>query len=88
MAVFTVSYDLNKSGQNYEALWAELKRTQYNHILDSTWLISTTETVEQISDRLRKHMDQNDHVIISRLNAGQYNGWMPKDVWEWIRTRL
>lgn len=88
MAVFTVSYDLNKQGQNYEALWAELKRTQYNHILDSTWLISTSETPRQISDRLQKHIDQNDHIIISKINAGEYAGWMPKNVWTWIEERL
>ena len=88
MAVFCVSYDLNKAGQNYEALWAELKRTQYNHILDSTWLVSTTESVNQLRDRLRKHVDQNDHIFISKVNAGQYDGWMPQTVWDWITPRL
>ncbi|MDQ1090433.1 hypothetical protein QE390_005037 [Siphonobacter sp. SORGH_AS 1065] len=37
MAVCSVSYDLNKAGQNYEGLWAAIKETgEYSHIMDST----------------------------------------------------
>ena len=88
MAVFTISYDLNKQGQNYEAIWAELKRTEYNHIMDSTWLISTSENVSQIQDRVKKHLDANDRLLISKLNRGEYNGWLTNDQWAWIRERL
>ena len=88
MAVYSVSYDLNNQGKNYDGLYDALKKTDYNHILDSTWLISTSETAQQISDRLRTQLDNDDHIFVSKVNSGQYQGWLPKTVWEWIKQRL
>lgn len=89
MAVFSVSYDLNKSGQNYESLWAELRKSSgYSHIMDSTWLVSTSETAEQLSARLRQWIDKNDTLFVSKVNAGQYAGWLTQDQWDWIKQHI
>lgn len=89
MAVFSVSYDLNKAGQNYEALYTELKRTQYKHIMDSTWLISTTESAKEIYNRLSAKIDNNDLIFISKVNANQYYGSLRgSDIWQWISDRV
>ncbi len=78
MSVFSVSYDLNKSGQDYEGLYSELKQTGgYSHIMDSTWLVWTSETAEQLSSRLLSKMDKNDTLFVSKVNKGEYAGWLP-----------
>ncbi len=60
MTVYCVSYDLNKTGQNYNALYEELKDSpSWWHHLDSTWLIYTSETEEELSARLLKHLDSD-----------------------------
>lgn len=88
MAVFSVSYDLNKQGKNYDGLYAALKKTDYNHIMDSTWLVSTNETIQQLNDRLKTQTDDNDYLFISKVNGGEYKGWLQTSIWEWLRARL
>lgn len=84
MTVYCVSYDLNKQGQNYEPLYEELKRSaNWWHYLDSTWLIYTNESAQQLSDRLLQHTDQNDRLLVIRVTR-DYAGWLPQDSWAWF----
>jgi len=88
MTVHCVSYDLNKSGQNYDALYEELKRSPgWCHVLDSTWLVSTTETAKQVSDRLRKHLDENDDLLVMAVTK-DHAGWLNQSTWEWIKKHV
>lgn len=88
MSVYCVSYDLNKAGQNYNALYEELKKSPgWCHPLDSTWLISTRETAQQLSDRLRRHLDNNDTLLVIAVTK-EYAGWLPKNTWDWIKQHI
>ncbi|EFG8088958.1 TPA: hypothetical protein OCO34_004803 [Escherichia coli] len=88
MSVYCVSYDLNQAGQNYNALYDELKKSPgWCHPLDSTWLISTGETAQQLSDRLRKHLDNNDTLLVIGVTK-EYAGWLTQDTWDWMRTDI
>ena len=88
MKVFCVSYDLNKPGQNYNELIKELKDSQvWWHYLDSTWLIKTDESADNLSSRLKKHLDKNDNLLIIRVTK-DYAGWLPKDAWDWIQKNV
>lgn len=87
MAIYCVSYDLNKAGQNYAGLYEELKRTgTWWHYLDSTWLIDTSESVQQITDRLLQRIDKNDSLLVIRVTR-EYQGWLTKAAWDWINGR-
>lgn len=88
MAVYCVSYDLNKSGKNYEGLYEELKKTAWAHVLGSTWLVSTSESVVQLRDRLRTRMDSDDSIFISKVNRGEYEGWLAQTFWDWLKERV
>jgi hypothetical protein len=81
---FCVSYDLNDPGQHYEALYNELKSSSgWWHYLDSTWLISTAETADQLAHRLYGVIDKNDRLLV--IAVGRDNqGWLPKAAWDWI----
>ena len=88
MSVYCVSYDLNQAGQNYNALYDELKKSPgWCHPLDSTWLISTGETAQQLSDRLRRHLDNNDTLLEIGVTK-EYAGWLTQDTWDWMRTDI
>ncbi len=87
MSVYCVSYDLNQAGQNYNALYDELKSPGWCHPLDSTWLISTGETAQQLSDRLRRHLDNNDTLLVIGVTK-EYAGWLTQDTWDWMRTDI
>lgn len=86
--VYVVSYDLNKSGQDYEGLYGELKKSRaYWHYLDSTWLIYTSESAKDLYDRIGEHIDKNDSALVIEVSRN-YQGWLPKKAWEWIRQHV
>ena len=88
MTVYCVSYDLNKSGQNYTALYEELKKSSsWWHYLDSTWLILTSETVTQLTDRIRKNIDDNDSLLVIKV-VRDYGGWLNQEAWDWINANV
>jgi hypothetical protein len=56
--------------------------------LDSVRFVSTNLTADQLSDDLRKKLDSNDRIIVTKLVAGNHQGWLDKTVWDWIDARL
>jgi|APMI01.1.fsa_nt_gi hypothetical protein len=86
--VFCVSYDLKQPGRDYSPLIDALKESsQWWHYLDSTWLIKTTETSDQVWARLSSKVDKNDFMLIIEVRNNS-NGWLPKEAWDWIRTNV
>jgi hypothetical protein len=55
--------------------------------LDSTWLLDTRLTANEVSKRLVPHIDQNDHILVLEVNPSNKQGWLPKRAWEWINGR-
>ncbi|MEK5167185.1 hypothetical protein NYE69_33425 [Paenibacillus sp. FSL R5-0527] len=87
MSVYVVSYNLNKAGQDYNGLYEVLKSFGYCKYLDSTWLIATNLTADQLWQRIQPHVDKNDRVLIIRV-TNEYSGWLPKPAWEWIKEHV
>ncbi|KKB93968.1 MULTISPECIES: hypothetical protein [Bacillus] len=88
MGVYLVTYDLNKSGQNYDGLYKKLKQFKdYKHIMESCWLIQTNNNADGIFEHLKSELDSNDRLLITRITADR-QGWLSKDHWQWIRDRL
>lgn len=86
--VYNVSYDLNKKGKDYQGLYNELKSKQeWYHLLDSTWLLCTSESAAQLWERLRSHIDNDDYIFIAEI-TNNYEGWLPNSAWQWIKSRL
>lgn len=86
--VYAVSYDLNKSGQDYKGLHEELKKSNsWWHFLDSTWLIYTSETADQLYARIGSYIDKNDYALVIEVKKN-YQGWLPEAAWKWIREHL
>jgi hypothetical protein len=94
MAEYLVTWDLNKEKPNY----AEARKQFIAHLeryenkkdpgLDSVRFVSTNLSAAQLSDDLRKKLDDNDRIVVTKLVSGDYSGWLNKDVWDWISARL
>ncbi|MBK3468187.1 hypothetical protein [Pseudomonas sp. MF6776] len=94
MAVFMVTWNLNKERGNY----AHARQVFIQHLdrypnvsdpgLESVRWLSSTATANQISDDLRLRLDVNDRIFVTKLNNGDHQGWLSKNVWEWINARL
>jgi hypothetical protein len=71
MRTLIVGYDLNRAGQQYQAVWDYL-RAQPNwwHNLDSTWVIRTELTARQVRDEIvRIGLDSNDELLVAELTG-------------------
>lgn len=68
MAVYLVSYDLDKPGQDYPRLITELERLGAVRILYSEWIFRSTSSAEQIRDWLW-FIDSNDMLLVVALTG-------------------
>jgi len=87
--LYLVSYDLNKPGQEYKELYKELKNSNnWWHYLDSTWLIVTEESINELNDRIKNKIDKNDSLLIFDITNMDYSGWLSEEAWQWIRNNI
>jgi len=84
--ILIVTYDL-KTRRDYGPLYAALQRQgSWWHYLTSTWLISTSNNPQQVFEAIHPFMDPQDFVFVAEL-GNQYQGWLPKEAWEWINAQ-
>ena len=94
MSVYLVTWDLNKAKPNYaqarENLLSHLQRYQHakDAGLDSVWFISSHWSADQVDADIRAKLDGNDRLVVTKLVAGQHQGWLSQGVWDWINSRL
>lgn len=84
--VYIISYDLNKSGQDYQKLYKAIKECStgiWIHCLDSTWLIKSYKSTSEIQRILKNAIDDNDSLLVMEVK-NNYSGWLPKDVWDYL----
>lgn len=94
MGVYLVTWNLNEEKENYDK-----KRAQFLHRLerfpnisdprlDSVRFIETNATARGLSVYLREALDKNDRLVITKMNKGEYAGWLSVSVWQWINARV
>lgn len=92
MRTLIISYDLNKSGQDYTSLFEEIKKMAYNDTwcrpLRSFWLIRTELTPTQCMDKLKSKADTNDEFFVLEFGAKDYNFFLDTSVHELIQKHL
>ena len=86
--VYLVSYDLKPSFlRDARSFYQELEQSPgWWHYLDRTWMIVTNETERQVYDRLRRHLNDNDLLLIISVRP-PYTGQLPPEAWEWVEQQ-
>jgi hypothetical protein len=89
MTVYCVSYDLRgKERPQYKSLIDELQRSSgWWHHLESTWLICTNESADQLYGRLWPHMHKDDSLLIIEVRDN-CQGWLKARAWAWITASV
>ncbi len=94
MAVYMVTWNLNKERGNYDAArQAFIKHLErYDNVKDSglesvRW-ISTTGAASQLEADLRSKLDSNDRIFVTKLIRENYEGWISQATWDWINARM
>ena len=86
--IILVTYDLKTSGKNYTPFYDALRtQGQWWHYLASTWLIDTTKTPKQVYAELGPHLTTLDSILVTEITRSYY-GYLPKEAWDWISSRL
>ena len=86
MKLYQICYDLRSPGQNYLELYKAIKGYgNWAHPLESTWIIQTMQSASEVAQFLRKFMDANDGLLVTRWEgeAAWYN--VNKEAGEWMR---
>lgn len=79
-----ITFDRNGVHQDSSRLHKEIKTAgRWWHHLESTWIVSTDLTPAQWADRLRRHLDSGDHLLVIEI-ARNYDGWLPDAAWSWL----
>lgn len=87
--IYSVSYDLKNAGRSYKDLYDEIKKCDsWWHYLESTWLISSTLSANELADKFMKYIEQKSDLLLVIEVNDNYQGWMPKDAWVWLRDEL
>ncbi|MFA8389051.1 hypothetical protein ACEPUD_02875 [Burkholderia ubonensis] len=91
MNTFIVGYDLTRKGSHdYTNLIETLKHSFVNwwHHLDSTWVIVTSKSAQQVRDILRAHMHPDDELLVVQSNGtGAWTGFKQAGS-DWLRANL
>ena len=86
--VYLVAYDFPGSAEGYTDLFEELKRsTAWWHYIDGAWLLSTTESADDIFNRLEPYLDDDINLLIVEV-GGDRQGWLSSRAWKWINKHL
>lgn len=88
MTIYNVSYDLYQGNKahNYNDLYEAIKASPgWAKLVESTWLVSTSETAVELRDRLSHHMDPQDRIVVMVANKPAAWRGMPDKVSEWIQ---
>ena len=87
--LYLVTYDLHRPGQNYSSLFDAIKSIgEWWHYLESVWLVKTSWNAAQVGEVLRKHIDENDRLLIVDITGDATNGWLEQKAWDWINTHI
>jgi hypothetical protein len=94
MAVYVVTWNLNKEKPNYATARQDFIKQldAYESIsdrgLETVRLISSVSSAAQIEEYLRQKLDTNDRLFVSAVRQGGYAGWMDRGIGPWISARL
>ncbi|MCW3101163.1 MAG: hypothetical protein JWL77_6781, partial [Chthonomonadaceae bacterium] len=68
MRSLIVTYDLrgrDETSADYSNLIAAIKEYRWGKLMLSTWLVITSDSAETVHNRLRRHKDSNDRLLVA-----------------------
>jgi hypothetical protein len=81
--IIIVSYNITNTSSKFQSVIQS--QPQWLKILNSTWLIATTETVTQFYNKLQPYIDGNNDRLFIGVITSEYQGWLSRNIWDWIK---
>jgi len=88
VSVLLVSYALRNNTKDYSPLYDAIKNHTglWFHYFENIWIIESTLTADAFAKSLYPFIETTDHLLVIRLQK-EYQGWLPKEAWEWLNNR-
>ncbi|NLS38661.1 hypothetical protein GHU05_06965 [Fructobacillus tropaeoli] len=86
---YILSYDLHSPGQRYDDVAKAIKSFGifYIKILESTWLLRSDLSPQEMTDRLGKVVDSNDSFLVMEA-TNYYQGHLTQEKWKFIKENI
>lgn len=88
---YLITYDLNSAGQKYTEVISAIKNASdgaWCTYWKSAYLIrSNISSATEISNRISKHLDANDRLIVIEVTRN-YQGWLEHKNWDYINNQI
>lgn len=66
-ALYLISYDLHQQ-RFYEPVWDQLRGWEGVHLLESLWVVETSQSAKAIRDAPKDRMDRDDSLVVIQLS--------------------
>lgn len=88
MGLYIITYDLRKPERDYTTLYETIKEIgNWQHPLESVWFVYTPFLdANGIYQRLRPVIDNNDYILINKVDPLDKQGWMVRTFWDWYNN--
>ena len=93
MAIYLITYDLNKEAANYQRKWESvtaaiksLNPGSWAHPLDSTWLVEHPGNAAAIYKYLVAVFDVNDRLLVCAIGT-DIEAYLASNIIDWLKPR-
>lgn len=89
--VYMITYDLNSASQNYDDVIRAIKDCStgvWCSYWKSSFLIKSSLSANQISDKITPYLDSNDRLIVVECKTTNYQGWLTEKQWKYINENI
>lgn len=85
--LYAIIFDCQNKSEIVE-MEEELKKSKgWWSYLERAWLIFTDESPTEIWERIEEKVDKKNSLLIIEI-TNNYQGWLPKDAWDWIKEKF
>lgn len=56
------------------------------HYLNSAYILISPYDASQLTNSIRSYFP--NRFLLIKITKNNYNGWLPKDAWDWIQTHV
>lgn len=83
-----ITYQLNNGDKDYTPLFDAIKNlgNKWWHYIESTWIIVTSNDVDQVVTNLKSFIDDTDRMLVIKVTNQERQGFLPSKGWEWLKN--
>jgi len=87
MNTYLLSCDFNNPERDYSTCYKEMQKYTALHCFDSTWLIKTNETIDEVETNLLSKKGPFESMIICKVEM-PIRGSLSTLQWDWVEENL